>query len=79
MLVDGSQDKGEVNAYLKMVYLAAILRKPKTETMANSDVEGNLKGFIFPFIATTPLKIDKQLFNMLKKITSAISSGFSAI
>ncbi len=51
---------------------------PSNETVANSDVDGNRKGLILPFIAITALKTDNVAVTTVKKITSSGRSGFSA-
>jgi hypothetical protein len=48
------------------------------ETDANNDVDGKRKGFIFPFIATTALRMEKDIFKILRKTTNSIFSGLIA-
>ena len=48
------------------------------ETDANNDVDGKRKGFIFPFIATTALRMEKDAFKILINTTNSIFSGLTA-
>lgn len=48
------------------------------ETDANNDVDGKRKGFIFPFIATAALRMEKDTFKILSNTTSSIFSGLAA-
>lgn len=48
------------------------------ETVANNDVDGKRKGLIFPFIATTALRIANDTFKTLRKTTSSTFSEFKA-
>ncbi len=52
--------------------------KPSNETVAKSDVDGKRNGLIFPFNATTALKIDKAAVTTVKNTTNSGLSGFSA-
>lgn len=51
---------------------------PNIETVANSDVDGKRKGFIFPFIATAALKIANDTFRILRKTTNSIFAVLKA-
>lgn len=48
------------------------------ETDANNDVDGKRKGFIFPFSATTALRMEKDTFKILRNTTNSILSGLTA-
>ncbi len=54
------------------IYFRIRLSIPNIETEANRDVEGKRKGFIFPFIATPALKIEKERFKIVKNTTVII-------
>ena len=49
--------------------------KPRMETEAKSDVDGNRKGFMFPFSATTALNNDNADVTQVKNTTNSGRSG----